>query len=163
MPRSNTPAKSPDSALDVKRAELVAAFVQLVNRVPDAPDGDITDLLGPILAAQDWEELNQSDKLPSSKTMIGHDIRVNTIAKKVSDKNSLTGYYLLCEGIDFATGYVGRFTVGGAQAVAVLSQLHVLGKLPAKVRFDEVPNEKGEGPAINCRVLDIYENAVIDA
>lgn len=162
MPQNgrNTPAQRPGGALATREA-VTAAFVQLVNQVPDAPEGDITDILGPILAAANWEDLNSVDNLPSSKTMVGHEVRVNSIAKKVSEKDTLTGYYLLCEGIDLDTGYRGRFTAGGEQAVAVLSQLHVLGALPAKVKFTAVTLTSGN-EAINCKVLDTYPGATID-
>lgn len=162
MPRNNTPVPANGGGHLAKREAVVAQFVQLVNQVPDAPEGDITDLLGPILAAQDWEDLNMADALPSSKTLVGHEIRVDSIAKKVSDKESITGYYLLCDGIDFTTGETDlRFTAGGAQAVAVLSQLYVLRSLPAKVRFDAVDAGAGN-TAINCKVLDTYPGATID-
>lgn len=161
MPASNTPAKG-NRNTDAARVQAVtAAFVQLVNQVPDAPEGDITDLLGPILAAKSWEELNTLDNLPSSKTMIDHDVRVNSIAKKVSEKDTLTGYYLLCDGIDLTTGYRGRFTAGGEQAVAVLSQLHVLRALPAKVRFLGVEVSSGN-TAVNCKVVETYPGQTID-
>lgn len=162
MPQSNSPAPVPGGFDLAKREAIKARFIELVNQVPDAPEGDIADLLGPILAAKSWEELTPLDNLPSSKTMVGHEVRVDAIAKKVSEKDTMTGYYLLCEGVDFGSGYVGRFTAGGEQAVAVLSQLHVLGALPAKVRFDEIDVTSGN-KAINCKVLDTYPRSTIDA
>jgi len=162
MAASNTPAKSNGNTGLARKEAVTAAFVQLVNQVPDAPEGDITDLLGPILAAASWEELNTLDNLPSSKTMVGHEVRIDTAAKKVSEKDTMTGYYLLCEGVDFESGYKGRFTLGGEQAVAVVSKLYVLRALPAKVKFVEVPVTSGN-TAINCQVLETYPNRTVDA
>ena len=162
MPNGKSMAPRPGGQDLARREQVTAAFVQLVNQVPDAPEGDITDLLGPILAAKSWEELNTLDNLPSSKTMLGHTVRVDAIAKKVSEKDTLTGYYLLCEGIDTTTGYKGRFTAGGEQAVAVLSQLHVLGALPALVEFVGVEVDSGN-TAVNCKVRDILKARTVDA
>lgn len=146
------------------RDQVIEKFVNLVNLVPDAPAGDITDLLGPILAAATWEDLQNTEGIPSSKSLAkaGHKIRVDDIAKKVSDKTSLTGYYLLCNGVDIDSGEVVRFTAGGAQAVAVLSQLHVLRALPAFVQFIAVGLLDGN-EAINAVVLGSNPGRTIDA
>jgi hypothetical protein len=162
MPKPNAVATTGDKQLSERQLAVVQSFIQLVNQVPEADAGDITDLLGPILAAATWEELNQADALPSSKTLVDKELRLESIARKVSDKPSLTGYYLFCEGIDLTTGEKLRWTAGCAQAVAVMSQLHVLRELPAKIVYKAVATD-GEGDAINCKVLDVYHGARIDA
>lgn len=159
---TRTPARKGSTELDRRRA-VTEAFVDLVNQVPDAPEGDITDLLGPILAAASWEDLQRQDGLPSSKMLAQthSKVRVDMIAKKVSEKDSLTGYYLLCDGVNLATGEAFRFTAGGGQAVAVLSRLYVLGALPAYVEFTPVSTTSGND-AINAVVLGRDPSIVID-
>jgi hypothetical protein len=133
-------------------------------QVPEAAPGDITDLLGPILAAKSWEDLQAKDGLPSSKTLAqtGHRIRVDSVARKLSDMDVLGDSYLLCEGTDLTTGEVIRFTAGGAECVAKLSTLYILGDLPAFVEFVPVdlPDKK---QAINCHVLGGDPSKIIDA
>lgn len=162
MPSKAT-ATRPQAAgdMDTRRRAAEAAFIQLVNQVPDAPEGDFLDLLGPILAAASWEVLADNDKLPSSKTLVGVELKLDSIAKKVSDKKSITGYYLFCEGVNLATGEPITWTAGGGQAVAVMSKLHALKALPAKIVYRSVET-RGEGDAINCEVLDVYQH-IVDA
>lgn len=157
------PVKAEHATQIAKREAIAEQFVQLVLMVPEADPGDITDLLGPILAAQTWEDLQNEDGLPSSKTLAaaGHKIRVDEIHRKISDKDSLTGSYLLCDGSDLDTGEVIRFTAGGSQAVATLSQLHVLKSLPAYVQFVGVPMADGN-TAVNCKVLGVIPSNTID-
>lgn len=147
-----------------RRTAVITQFVDLVNQVPDAPEGDITDLLGPLLAAKSWEDLQQSEGIPSSKALAQTHtkVRVDMIAKKVSDKDSLTGYYLLCDAVNLTTGEQFRFTAGGEQAVVVLSQLYVLKALPAYVEFVAVATTSGND-AINAVVLGRDPSTVIDA
>lgn len=159
MPKDNTAVASATEAMIEKRARTLAAFVALVNMIPDAPEGDVTDLLGPILAAQSWEELAKDTTLPSSKTLVDVPIRVEAIAKRVSDKDSITGYYLICDGFNMDTGEALRFTAGGGEAVAKLAQLHVLHELPAKIAFKAVEID-GVGTAINCKVLDVFRTTI---
>ncbi len=154
MPKAPVRARPAPPNGVAQREAVVAAFVQLVNRVPDEPAGDVTDLLGPILAATTWDGLNTTDKLPSSKTLVGRELRLEQIGKKVTDKQSLTGYYLFARGVDLETGEPIRWTAGGGQAVAVMSQLHVLRELPAKIRYNAVDLDDGN-QAVNCQVLDV--------
>ena len=157
MPATKTPAPPLAGTTLAERERITGAFIALVTQVPDEPDGDVADLLGPILAAKSWEELNTVSTLPSSKTLVGRELRLERVTKKVSDKQSITGYYLFCRGYDMATGEELRWTAGGGQAVAVMSQLHCLGELPAKIRYDAV--DVGEGnTAVNCRVLDVFHD-----
>lgn len=150
----NSPAKkaAPNLALAARREATLVAFKELVNLVPLAEEGDIADLLGPILAAQDWEELNVAGKLPSSKTLVDHTVEIQDMRRKVSDQDSLTGYYLLCDAVDLKTAEFIRFSAGGAQAVAVLSKLYVMNLLPARVKFSAV-KIADVGEAINAEVL----------
>lgn len=146
------PARKPaQDAIPVSRAAILDAFTSLVLSVPEAPEGDIADLLGPIVNATDWEHLNPLDKLPSSKDLVGHSLRVESIRRVVSDKDSLTGFYFLASGNDINTGEVLKFTAGGEQSMAVLAKLHTLGNLPAVVKFTPVSTRSGND-AINCTV-----------
>ncbi len=158
------PARTKGSEVLLSRDRITERFVALVNQVPEAAAGDITDLLGPILAAASWEELQNTETVPSSKSLAvrGDKIRVMDIARKVSDKTSITGYYLMCNGVNLDTGEALRFTAGGSQAVAVLSQLHVLGALPAFVQFIEVALADGN-TAVNCKVLGVDPGRIVDA
>lgn len=159
MPARNDQVQTMDRAALEKRQQTLAAFVALVNLVPDAPEGDVTDLLGPILAAQSWEDLAKDTTLPSSKTLTDIPIRLESIAKRVSDKESITGYYLICDGFNMDTGESLRFTAGGGEAVAKMAQLHVLHELPAKIKF--VPVQLPDGNiAINCKVLDVFRTTI---
>lgn len=155
--------RAPAGEVDT-RQRITEQFVALVNQVPEAAAGDITDLLGPIMAAASWEELQNTETVPSSKTLAVHGdkIKVLDIARKVSDKTSITGYYLMCNGVNIDTGEAIRFTAGGSQAVAVLSQLHVLRALPAFVQFVEVALPDGN-TAINCKVLGVDPGRIVDA
>ena len=158
--KSATPAPVNESML-AKRQAVLAQFIALVNQIPDAPEGDVTDLLGPILAAQSWEDLAKDTTLPSSKTLVDVPIKLKAIAKRVSDKDSVTGYYLICDGQRLDTLEDFRFTAGGGEAVAKMAQLHVLRELPARIVFKAVEIE-GVGVAINCKVLDVYRE-IVDA
>jgi hypothetical protein len=151
-----TPAKSKSSepAVPVSRDAIAEAFAALVYLVPEAAPGDVMDIIGPILQATDWEQLNNTEKLPSSQTLVGHKLRVEKISRKPSDHPTGTGFYLLCEGVDLETGEQLRFTAGGTQAVAVLSKLFTLGNLPAFVQFSEVNTSAGN-TAINAAVLGV--------
>lgn len=155
--------RAPAGQVDT-RQQITEQFVALVNQVPEAAAGDITDLLGPIMAAASWEELRNSEEVPSSKSLAarGDKIRVDSIARKVSDKTSITGYYLMCDGVNIDTGDVLRFTAGGSQAVAVLSKLYTLRQLPAYVQFVEVPLADGN-TAVNCKVLGVDPSRIVDA
>lgn len=161
MPAKRKLAPRQDNTL-ARREATMEAFTALVLTVPEAEAGDIADLLGPILAALDWEELNNVSTLPSSKTLTGRQLRVDSIARKPGDKPSATGFYLLCEGFDISTGEELRFTAGGGHAVAVLSKLHALRALPAYVQFDVAVTTTNQ-EAINCTVLGRDPSKIIDA
>lgn len=131
---------------------IMAKFSELVLQVPELESGDISDILGPILSADKWDDLQGQDALPSSKTLIGIPLRVDSIGRKASDKPTATGFYLQCEGVNANSGEMVRFTAGGEQAVAVLSKLYMLDVLPAMITFVEVPLKSGNN-AINCQVM----------
>lgn len=145
---SNTPA------VPITAPAIREAFAVMVNQVPEAAPGDIADIIGPILQATSWEDLQLEDALPSSKTLTGVRLRVESIARKPSDKDSVTGFYLLCKGARLDTGELVKFTAGGEQAVAVLTKLYLLGALPAFVEFRSVATTSGND-AINCAVLGV--------
>lgn len=144
-----------------RRAATLEAFAQLVNMVPEAPDGDIADLLGPILAADNWEQLTETDEPLSSKTLLNRRLVVNEISRKTSDHQSLTGFFLICEAHDPKTGEAIRFSAGGEHAVAVLSKLYVLGALPALVEFAAAETRSGND-AINCLVHDTMSPTIVN-
>lgn len=144
-----------------RRAAIREAFVALVNTVPVAEDGDIADLLGPIIGAATWEELADQDLMESSKTLVGKRIVVESVARAVSDHESLTGFYLQCEGVYPETGESIRFTAGGEHVVATLSKLYVLGALPAEVLFVQTETRSGND-AINCKVVDKMPSRTVE-
>lgn len=154
-------ALTPQGSTLARREAVIEAFTDLVLQVPEADAGDIADLLGPILDAQGWEQLGEQGSLPSSKTLVGVQLRVDSLSRKPSDNPTRTGFYLLAEGARLDTGEVLRFTAGGEQAVAVLSKLHQLKALPAFVRFDSVSTRSGND-AINCTVLGRDPSRIID-
>ena len=159
MPNNKQVQLTGDAALAARRDQARGEFVALVNQVPDSPPGDVADLLGPILAAGSWEDLDSTGGLPSSKTLIDVPLRLESITKSVSDKDTLSGYFLMCDGVNMDTGEPIRWSAGGAQAVAVMAKLYVLRSLPAKIVYKavEIP---GVGTAVNCRVLDVFTTVV---
>lgn len=160
MPASRKIAPHKDTTL-ARREAVIEAFTELVLSVPEATAGDIADLLGPLVGATDWESLNTTDGLPSSKTLVGVKLRVDSVSRKPSDKPTKTGFYLLCEGFNVDTGEAITWTAGGEQAVAVHAKLRQLGAMPAYVQYASVMTSSGN-PAINCTVLGVDPSRVID-
>lgn len=130
----------------------IGQFSELVTQVPLAEDGDGTELIARILEAESLEDLAEDDGLPSSKDLAPFTCRVLSIARRQSDNPSMTGFYLIVDGVNTANGEVLRFSAGGEQTVAVLAKLHQLGALPCEVTFTEAQT-KGGRTAINARPI----------
>lgn len=144
-----------------RRQATLEAFAQLVTQVPEAADGDIADLLGSIINADSWEDLSGDEEPMSSKTLLGKRVIVQEISRKTSDHQSLTGFFLICEGWFPDSGEAIRFSCGGEQSVAVLSKLYVLGALPAIIEFRAVETRSGND-AINCVVHDTMSPTIVN-
>lgn len=139
-------------AANLTRANVEDVFVQLLMSIPEAPEGDVLDVIAPILAAETWEDLQDVPGVLSSKSLAGIQLRVTGLTRKSSDYESITSSYLMCEGARLDTGETITFAAGGDQSLAVLAKLYSLGALPAYIRFDPVKTRKGND-ALNCIVL----------
>lgn len=158
--KSNQPARR-DQTL-ATREETIAQFAALVLSIPEAPEGDIADLIADVLNAQTLDDFQRPAKLPASKDLVGIPLRLDKVERYLSDKPSLTGYYLMCHGARLDTGEVIRWTSGGEQSLAVQARLHHLGMLPAFVTYIASATRSGND-AINCRVDGSAASDVIDA
>jgi hypothetical protein len=131
----------------------IAAFANLVTRVPEATDDDGTGIIGRIMEAETVADLMADDGLPSSQDLQGQVLRVFSIARRPSDNPSMTGFYLIVEAEEVTKKTPARHSAGGEQAVAMLAKLHLLQAFPATIRYDEVTT-KGGKTAINCKVIE---------
>ena len=144
------------------REMIMAEFTALVMSVPEAPEGDVADLIGPILGASSLDDFQRPSKLPASKDLVGIPLRLDGIARCLSDKPTRTGYYLICEGTRLDTGEVIRWTAGGEQSLAVQARLYTLGMLPAYITYMASSTRSGND-AINCQVNGTAQSETIDA
>lgn len=143
------------------RGAIIDAFKQLVFQVPEAPEGDITDILGGIIAADNLQALDRPDKLLASKDLVDVPLRVEDLKRAPSNKDSLTGFYLRVYGTRLDTGEMFWHTAGGEQAVAFLSKLYVLGSLPAHIVYRSV--DVGDGnKAINAKLAGPDDRRVVN-
>lgn len=150
------PGKSGDVVQRPTGMAALAQFSELVAQVPDAEDGDGLDIVARILNADTVDELAEDDGLPSTKDLAPFAPHVQSIAKRASDHQSLTGYYLIVEAVS-THGEPLRFSAGGEQCVALLSKLHQLGAFPCQVSFEATPTKSGN-TAINGKVIPSTAN-----
>lgn len=144
------------------RETIMAEFTALVMSVPEAPEGDVADIIGPILGAASLDDFQRPAKLPSSKELVGIPLRLETVERCLSDKPTRTGYYLMCQGARLDTGEVLRWTAGGEQTLAVQARLHSLHMLPAYITYVAASTRSGND-AINCQVNGTGQSETIDA
>lgn len=143
------PAKSGNVVQRLTGMAAIAAFQELVTTVPIAEDGDGTDIIARVLAAETVEELAADDGLPSSKDLAPFSCHVQAVSRRQSDHPSNTGFYLIVDAIT-VNGEPIRFSAGGEQTVAMLAKLNKLHALPIQVMFEKVTTKTGR-EAVNCR------------
>jgi hypothetical protein len=146
------------------RAAVETASRALLDLVPDAPDDDGSAILGRILDADNWEDLSTQSKLPAGKDLVGRELQVLSIVKRVSElepEDDGTGlrldHYLVVESIDTRHGEVIRWQTSAPALVLPLCKLHSWGKLPAvvKIQQSDKPTRRGFRP-LNLDIVSVY-------
>lgn len=161
MPKQVSTTSPADQTL-AQRAAIMEQFTQLVLAIPEAPEGDVADIIGRVMTAQNLDDLQADNSLDASKDLLGVRLRIDTLLRARSDKPTRTGYYLRCSGARLDTGEMLTFTAGGEQSMAVLGQVFALRLLPVYVQFEAAPTRSGND-AINCKVLGTAASNTIDA
>jgi hypothetical protein len=144
-------------------AAIFDAAVALIEDIPEAPDGDGLGIIGALLDADDWEDLNRDAHLPNGKDVAGQRLRVSSLARRLSDLGADDGtggvrlpHYLVIDSVNIDTGEVVRWQTSAPALVVPLAKLHRWGRLPAIVQVNRAdkPTKAGFYP------LNLHVHAV---
>jgi hypothetical protein len=128
MPSNDQPGK--DVAPVVSEATL-AVFAQMAAGIPIADDDQAYEsIVSQILAAADVDALNAPWDTDAADRLAGHQLKIEELTRRPSDFKGGLGMYLVCKGVDQATGERFTWTTGSVSVVAQLARAYYLGKLP---------------------------------
>jgi len=159
---STLPARAGDpKVFDI--AGVVDMALAMASMVPDAVDDDGSGIIGNLLEATSWEDLNAQSKLPNGKDVAGRRLIVQALAKRQSDLTAdedssgiKLPFYLIVDAVDERTGEAVRWQTSAPALVVPLIKLHGWSKLPAlcEVRKADKPTKRGFYP------LNLHVHAV---
>jgi hypothetical protein len=148
----------PARAGDPKSTSIAAVTdmaLALSGAIPDAVDDDGSGIIGRLLEADSWEDLNSEAGLPNGKDVAGRRLITQAIAKRQSDlvaDEDSSGiklpFYLVIDAVDERTGEAVRWQTSAPALVVPLMKLHLWAKLPAltEVRKADKPTKRGFYP-----------------
>lgn len=137
----------------VSREAQLAHIESLVLSVPEAESGDEFEILARLANATTPDELNMGDGLPAIKDLVGRTLIVRGIARRESDKQYDTAWYLVIDATDANTGEEVRCQTSAKVAMMQLVQLHNMQAFPAWIRVDSKVT-RNDMTAINLVIQD---------
>lgn len=136
-------------------ADVTDMALAMLAGVPEAADDDGAGIIGRLLDADNWEELNQESKLPNGQDVAGVKMAVQAIAKRASDLAAdetgtgiQLGWYLMIDAVRTGHGDQLRWQTSAPGLMVPLMKLHQWGKLPAVVEVTRAdkPTKRGFYP-----------------
>lgn len=159
---STLPARAGDPR-ELDLAAVTDMAIAMGDSVPEAVSDDGAGIIGNLIGAGSWEDLNTISKLPNGKDMTGRRIIVQAIARRPSElqaDDDATGvklpYYLVVDAVDERTGESVRWQTSAPALVVPLIKLHGWGKFPALVEV----RQSDKATARGFRPLNLFVHAV---
>ena len=145
----------PTNPVPADRGAVLLAARELMALVPDAPEDDGSGILGRILAADDWEDLNSQTSLPNAKDVANRTLRYTGVVKRESDLETeddgsglRLDHYLVVDAVDIHNGEVVRFQTSAASVTLAIAKMVAFGKVPfvGTIRPVDKPTRRGFRP-----------------
>lgn len=128
--------------------ELARQFADMATLVP-TETGDATEnILGAILNAANWDDLDQPWESSAVDALTGKVLKINSIVRRPSDFADGLGVFLVVRYTDTSSGELGVFTTSSLSVVAQLVRAYAAGWLPMYAEFivAQRPTERGYRP-----------------
>lgn len=109
---------------------LAQQFADMAMMVPDET-GDANDnIVGAILAAEHWDDLDAPWESSGAEKLAGKRLLIHTIMRRPSDYRDGLGVFLVAHYTDTESGEAGVFTSSSVSIVAQLVRAYAAGWLP---------------------------------
>jgi hypothetical protein len=127
----------------------MALFAQMAVGIPEANDSEAYEnIVLQLLGATDVDGINAPWDTDATEKLAGQQLKIETIERRTSDYAEGLGMFLVCKGINTATGEKFVWSTGSVSAVAQLARAHHMGWFPvvAEIVIADTPTAKGYRP-----------------
>lgn len=123
------------TSTDLERAaalspEVAEQFATMASLIPTETGDAVTNILGAILNAEDWEDLDKPWEASGAIKLEGKTLRIYDLVRRPSDYRDGLGVFLVVHYIDTDTGEAGVFTTSSVSITGQLVKAYAAGWLP---------------------------------
>lgn len=146
--------------VQANRADVQEAAEALIMQLPELPDSDGMGIYAAMLNAEDWEDLGVQSKLPAGKDLVGVEMKIVDVYRKISDledtEEDSTGvklsHFLVIDALIENDTKDLRWQTSAAGLAFPITKLAVWGKLPAKITIQESDKTRRGFKPLNVKI-----------